>query len=77
MFDKQRTFWKKDQEYMAAGRKDAFGLDLSRSKLVREPVVPKTTKNHFSLKNMFLRQERRGSTITGEPDAQDHDNKQR
>lgn len=64
MLDKQKSYWKKDQEYIAAGRRDAFGIDVTRTKLLRDPVAPKTTKNFFTLNNMFVKQQRRkGSFI--------------
>ena len=60
--EQQKELWHRDQEYIAAGRRDAFGLDVTKSKLLRDPVAPKTTKNFFTLNNMFNLNKRRGSS---------------
>ena len=43
--DKQKTLWLQDEEYIAGGRRDAFGHDVAKYKLLQDPLIPKTTKN--------------------------------
>ena len=63
MLEKQKAYWLKDQEYISDGRKDAFGFEFSKSKLIREPVVPKSTKNHLSLTNTLFKQTKRDKSF--------------
>lgn len=56
--EKQQSHRQVDEEFITAGRVNAYGNDLNLSKLMREPVLPKTTKNHLSVKNIFRQQRR-------------------
>ena len=56
--EKQLTYRKMDDAFIKTGRSNVFGADFNKNKLAREPVLPKTAKNHLSLNNIF-RQRRR------------------